>query len=333
MKNCSAEEIMKQLQEPFPPEDIEWRPQRSIKKDSKAWAIVVPYITNRAIQNRLDKIFGVSGWKNEFREFAGGIICGISCRIEGEWITKWDGSELTAIEPLKGGLSGAMKRVAVQFGIGRYLYNLGEIMVDVFNNRRDGSIYVNDKKQQVKGYFMPPQLPKNALPEGYSYPNQSQGNGHNTGKQEQTSNSNSQNGNQSNNQRSSNQPNRQKLVSDLEQYLKNTGLTREPNLIMPLFLKIQPNLKQRNVEEVFKKASIEELKEIYSVIRPVNDLLIIGHQYQVPTNELLRYVQILCPQTNIESIIHCFTRVNKDMLRQIIDFIEGDKANGSLNIA
>jgi hypothetical protein len=95
MNDCSAEEIKKKLHGPFPSEDIEWRAQRTGKtQNNQSWAVVVPYVTNRAIQNRLDKIFGVNGWKNEFKEFAGGIICGLSCKIEGEWITKWDGSEL-----------------------------------------------------------------------------------------------------------------------------------------------------------------------------------------------------------------------------------------------
>ena len=44
---------------------------------------------------------------------------------------KTDGAENTDYEPVKGGLSDAMKRAASQWGIGRYLYKLGTPWVDV----------------------------------------------------------------------------------------------------------------------------------------------------------------------------------------------------------
>ena len=76
----------------------------------------------RAIMDRLDKVCGVENWMNQFKEFKSGLLCGISIRIDGEWITKWDGAQETQIEPFKGGLSDSMKRAAVQWKIGRYLY-------------------------------------------------------------------------------------------------------------------------------------------------------------------------------------------------------------------
>ena len=48
-----------------------------------------------------------------------------------EWMEKTDGAENTDYEPVKGGLSDAMKRAASQWGIGRYLYKLGTPWVDV----------------------------------------------------------------------------------------------------------------------------------------------------------------------------------------------------------
>ena len=114
------------LKEPFPPEDIEWREQRNgIDRNGRPWALVLAYVTNRAIQNRLDEVCGLENWKNQFIPGPnGGVLCGISIRINGEWVTKWDGADNTDIESVKGGLSDAMKRSAVQWGIGRYLYNL-----------------------------------------------------------------------------------------------------------------------------------------------------------------------------------------------------------------
>ena len=39
----------KDLNEPFPVEDIEWRIQQSGDKNGKPWAMVLAYVTNRAI--------------------------------------------------------------------------------------------------------------------------------------------------------------------------------------------------------------------------------------------------------------------------------------------
>ncbi|POD45910.1 hypothetical protein BKM15_26185 [Pseudomonas syringae pv. syringae] len=154
--------IMNQLQKPFLPEDIEWRVQRAMTTTRGNKAVVLAYVTNRAIMNRLDEVFGVGGWKNEFREWRDkGVLCGLSVKINGEWITKWDGAEETNIEAVKGGFSGSMKRTAVQWGIGRYLYNLEETWVDV---KEKGQNYINDKKANVKGYWDTPELPAWALP-------------------------------------------------------------------------------------------------------------------------------------------------------------------------
>lgn len=47
---------------PFNPEDIEWRIQQSGKtRDGKVWAMVLAYVTNRAIMKRLDDVCGKAG--------------------------------------------------------------------------------------------------------------------------------------------------------------------------------------------------------------------------------------------------------------------------------
>lgn len=157
----------KQLAEPFAPEDIEWRPQRTGKKGDGQWAMLLAYITNRAIMQRLDDVCGPDCWKNEYLAApTGGVLCGISIKIGDEWITKYDGAENTQIEEVKGGLSSAMKRAAVQWGIGRYLYNLETTYADVQANKVKDGHFIDDKKTGVKGYFLPPQLPGWALPGG-----------------------------------------------------------------------------------------------------------------------------------------------------------------------
>ncbi|HET6568388.1 MAG TPA: Rad52/Rad22 family DNA repair protein [Rhodothermales bacterium] len=114
----------------FTEEDIEWKPITVSKKTNKGLAAA--YITNRAIMDRLDEVVGPENWRNEFKSGPdGGVLCGISVRVGDEWVTKWDGAENSDIEPIKGGLSNAMRRAAVQWGIGRYLYRLPSQWVPV----------------------------------------------------------------------------------------------------------------------------------------------------------------------------------------------------------
>lgn len=163
-------DIMKQLQRPFPAKDIEWRVSRTVATRKGNKSIVLAYVTNRAIMERLDEVFGVAGWRNEYSEWRDkGVLCTISCNIDGQWISKSDGADATNFEATKGGFSASMKRAAVQWGIGRYLYNLTEQWVDIKENGQNyikAKIKVNNKDQYVTGYWNTPQLPEWALPIG-----------------------------------------------------------------------------------------------------------------------------------------------------------------------
>lgn len=134
-----------ELAAPVTDDDIEWRIGRSGEKNGKVWASALAYVTNRTIMARLDAVCGPENWRNEFREFMGGVLCGISIRAGDEWVTKWDGAQATDIEPMKGGLSDSMKRAAVQWGIGRELYKLPEVFVDTSTDRKDGWQYAKAK--------------------------------------------------------------------------------------------------------------------------------------------------------------------------------------------
>jgi hypothetical protein len=154
----------------FPARDIEWRVQScGTNREGKVWAKVLAYVNNRAIMARLDEVCGPENWRNEFREWnAGkaGVLCGISIRVSGEWVTKWDGAENTDIEEVKGGLSSAMKRAAVQWGIGRYLYDLDEGWAVIVEK---GEHYAKTKEGKAF-YWNPPPLPAWALPKGSAAP-------------------------------------------------------------------------------------------------------------------------------------------------------------------
>lgn len=164
-------EYLKALQKPFAAEDIEWRVSHAVKTQSGFKALVLAYVTNRAIQERLDEVFGIGGWKNEYSEWRGkGVKCTISCKIDGEWIAKEDGADETDMESTKGGFSASMKRAAVQWGIGRYLYNLEQVWVNIQDrgeNYISTKVKVGQNQEFVKGYWNTPKLPDWALPENY----------------------------------------------------------------------------------------------------------------------------------------------------------------------
>lgn len=170
---------LERLGEHFDPEDIEWRIQRSgIKKTNNAdevWCVVVPYVTNRAIMDRLDNVCGMANWQNTIEHAPDGsfFISGISIYYNGQWITKHDGSDATAIERTKGGISGAMKRAGVQWKIGRYLYKMEDAWAEVCYDKPPANVKslwnyatVEDKKSNTKKtfYWKAPNLSIWALP-------------------------------------------------------------------------------------------------------------------------------------------------------------------------
>jgi len=126
------EEIITRLREPFPFESIEWKIQ--VTAQDKARGMAVAYMDARAVQKRLDEVVGPFDWKNVYSLWHDNSqICGISIfnAERSEWVTKFDGAENSDIEPIKGGLSDSFKRAATSWGIGRYLYEMDGIWVDI----------------------------------------------------------------------------------------------------------------------------------------------------------------------------------------------------------
>lgn len=114
--------IQELLKKEFTDEELEIKVQAT--NADKTMGMAAFYVQARAIQNRLDEVFGFDGWKTEYKEINGGFICALSVRVNGEWITKEDGADRTDYEAIKGGISNSFKRVAASgFGIGRYLYD------------------------------------------------------------------------------------------------------------------------------------------------------------------------------------------------------------------
>lgn len=163
-------DILKELRKPFKPEEVEWRVQRKSRDGSKGMAMA--YIDARAISNRLDSLIEaglLDRWDVKYEQVdmgttvqqrqgnkydvpVKGFVCTITIKYDDECSSRSDGSGITDFEPFKGGLSGAFKRAASAWGIGRYLYDLPTVWAPIDNW---GNI------------TQKPSLPLWALPEGY----------------------------------------------------------------------------------------------------------------------------------------------------------------------
>ncbi|BAW01564.1 Rad52/22 double-strand break repair protein [Thermus thermophilus] len=147
------DEVWRKLAEPFPPGEVQWRVE-ALSRDKKR-ALVVPYVDARTVLDRLDKVVGPEGWHDAYEVLSDAErqvkdergerrerLCEVKCRLTVLGVTKEDVGEG---DSLKAAFSDALKRAAVKFGVGRYLYRLEKQWVDY---------------DPEKGRFTPPTLPE-----------------------------------------------------------------------------------------------------------------------------------------------------------------------------
>lgn len=147
------QEIKQALETPFPVAKIHWRVGATNKEKTKG--IALAYIDSRDVMKRLDDVMGVD-WQNTYPLSDGKLlICEISLKIDGEWVTRSNGAGDTDVEAEKGKASDAFKRAAVQWGIGRYLYALPNEWVKIEPYGRSYRLAET------------PKMPDWATPEGY----------------------------------------------------------------------------------------------------------------------------------------------------------------------
>jgi hypothetical protein len=99
--------------------------------------------------DRLDTVVGPENWQDRYEVHGPRVIGYLSVRINDEWITKADGAGDTQVEAEKGGLSDALKRSAVKWGIGRYLYDLGNVWVECEQRGRSTIIKPGQEKKLI----------------------------------------------------------------------------------------------------------------------------------------------------------------------------------------
>ncbi len=146
-----VEELTAALAAPFDAHEVRFKP--AVVSGNRALALA--YVDARVIQDRLDDVLGVTGWQDEYECLPdGSVVCRLRLRLGDEWITKMDvggqSEQPDEGDRRKAAFSDALKRAAVKFGIGRYLYRLPSQWVD----------YDPQKRQ----FARTPTLPPSALP-------------------------------------------------------------------------------------------------------------------------------------------------------------------------
>jgi hypothetical protein len=141
----SAQEMFDMLCHPFPLEFVEWRVGST--NQEKTHGLALCYIDARTVMDRLDTICGPAGWQCHYTMAANLAICNIGLLVGSEWIWKADGAGATDVEGEKGMLSDALKRAAVRWGVGRYLYDMKSPWVELEPIGRSYKIKDSEKKK------------------------------------------------------------------------------------------------------------------------------------------------------------------------------------------
>ena len=151
------DEIKRQLAAPFHSYYVGWKAQATSK--DKTRALAVAYIDARTVMDRLDQVAGPDNWSDTYRLISAGdgefavectlTLFGVPKSDVGTANEEDDGSQASVS---KSAYSDAIKRAAVKWGIGRYLYRLQKQWVG----------YDAARKQLTET----PELPAWALPGG-----------------------------------------------------------------------------------------------------------------------------------------------------------------------
>ena len=128
---------LSKLSAPFDTSLISWRVGATTADKSKG--IALAFVDARDVMQRLDEVCGVENWQCRYTHAEIKTICEIGIRINNEWVWKANGAGDTQVEAEKGAISDAFKRAAVLWGVGRYLYDVHNVWVEL---KQQGRSYV-----------------------------------------------------------------------------------------------------------------------------------------------------------------------------------------------
>lgn len=156
-----TKELIDKLRSPFKPEDISWKPQ-TVDYRAKT-ALAVAYADPRAYVDRLNEVFGVGGWSDEYeftatpfnkfikgkkawkenpatedKQVPGNKVIVVATITVPEYEVKYsstgdsDASDENAATSAE---AQAFKRAAMKMGVGRYLYELPKVTAAFDNGK------------------------------------------------------------------------------------------------------------------------------------------------------------------------------------------------------
>lgn len=134
MNNEYLKEILASLSTPIP---YKWRVQSFSK--NKPQATCVAYIDARDAMQRLDDVC-VYGWQRRHVEIKGHIYCEVGIVMpDGSVLWRMDCGTESNTEAEKGESSDSFKRACVNFGVGRFLYDLDIVYLPADAKKEGGN--------------------------------------------------------------------------------------------------------------------------------------------------------------------------------------------------
>ena len=125
-KSEAVSAMQAQLKNPIDPKFVKVRVGARTKDKKKGIALF--YLDAREVEKVLDNVLGPENWASNLTPITSqqgfhGFICSLTVYMpNGKMVTKSDAGEPSKVASVKGAASDALKRAAVQFGVGRYLY-------------------------------------------------------------------------------------------------------------------------------------------------------------------------------------------------------------------
>lgn len=151
--------LLDRLAAPFAFADLKFFPVATTQDGKKGK--VGTYADVRTYMDRLDEVMGLGGWSTAYRCVDPAdktVECILSLRVDGEWVARADvgypndarDTDNASKEAWKAAYSDALKRAAVQWGVGRFLYTI-ELEQDWLPIEKVGSITRFTESPRLKG--------------------------------------------------------------------------------------------------------------------------------------------------------------------------------------